>query len=86
LSFVMYAIPLALAYLAFSWNLALGLPLLAGVAALRLTLHALCRWALGVDHPSEARLIPLRDNLTLGIWFVSLFTRTIYWRDKRYRS
>lgn len=84
-SFVMYALPLAILYLAISRNLAFGLPLLAAALVLRLVLHALSRSALGVAHRSAAWLVPIRDVLSLAIWLASLFGRTVRWRNDTHR-
>jgi ceramide glucosyltransferase len=85
-SFLMYALPLALIYLAVSRNFGWGLALLAIVLALRVALRYAARAALSVGHPSELWLIPLRDCLSLGVWATSLFGRTVYWRAQRYRT
>src|SRR5579862_1072759 len=58
-SFLMYALPLAILYLAVSRNLGWGLPLLGFVLALRLLLHALARKALNVTRATDAWIIPL---------------------------
>jgi ceramide glucosyltransferase len=83
-SFLMYALPFALLYLAVSGNLALGLPLLAIVVGLRLLLHYLAREALSVGRAADVLLIPLRDFLSLAVWFVSLFGKRVTWRGKEY--
>jgi ceramide glucosyltransferase len=85
-SFLMYALPLTILYLAVSRNLAWGLPLLAVVAILRLTLHYLARAALGVERGDDALLILPRDLLSLAVWFASLFGRRVRWRDRTYRA
>jgi len=85
-SFLMYALPFALMYLAVSRNLSWGLPLLAVVVALRLSLHYLGRVALGVRGRDDAWLILPRDFLSLAVWFVSLFGRNVRWRGKRFRA
>ncbi len=79
-SFLMYALPFALIYLAVSGNLALGLPLLGVVLALRLLLHYLTRSALSVARAADVWLIPIRDFLSLAVWFVSLFGKRVTWR------
>src|SRR5579862_2269732 len=79
-SFLMYALPFAILYLAVSANLALGLPLLAVVLGLRLLLHYLAREALRVTRAADVLLIPLRDFLSLAVWFVSLFGKRVTWR------
>jgi ceramide glucosyltransferase len=84
-SFVMYALPLAIVYLAASWNLVVGLPLVAVVLLLRLCLHSLARAALGVDPRRDAWLIPPRDFLSLALWLASLFGRTVRWRSETHR-
>ncbi len=83
-SFLMYALPLALFYLAVSRNLSVGVPLLAAVLALRLALHYLARAALRVAAPDDAALIPLRDFLSLAVWAVSLVGRAVTWRGRQY--
>jgi ceramide glucosyltransferase len=85
-SFLMYALPLALIYLAVTRDLAWGLPLLAAVLALRLALHYLARTALCVTHGDDAWLIPVRDFLSLGVWAASFFGRRVRWRDRTYDS
>jgi ceramide glucosyltransferase len=84
-SFLMYAVPLALVYLAVSKNLDLGLPLLALAVALRFALHGLTGWALGVEH-RDAVLIPFRDFLSLAVWAASFLSRNVRWRDRTYRT
>lgn len=74
-SFLIYALPLALIFLAVSRNLAFGLPLLAIVLGLRVLVHYLARRALAIKTPDDVWLIPLRDFMTLGIWATSLFGR-----------
>lgn len=83
-SFLMYALPFAILYLAVSGNLSWGVPLLGIVLALRLLLHYLARKALNVTRAADVWLIPLRDFLSLGIWFVSLFGRTVMWRGSSF--
>jgi ceramide glucosyltransferase len=79
-SFLMYALPFAILYVAVSGNLALGLPLLAIVLGLRVLLHYLAREALNVRRATDVLLIPLRDFLSLAVWFVSLFGKRVKWR------
>jgi ceramide glucosyltransferase len=74
-SFLIYALPLALIYLAVSHNLLWGLPLLAIVAGLRLAVHFLARQALGVTARDGVWLIPLRDFLSLAVCAASLVGR-----------
>lgn len=85
-SFLMYALPLAILYLAVSANLGRGGPLLLIVLALRLLLHYLSRKALKVTRSGDTLLIPVRDFLSLAVWFVSLFGRTVKWRGERYST
>lgn len=84
-SFLMYALPWAVLYLAVSRNLAFGLPLLGVVAGLRIALHYLSRAALHVERDDVA-LIPIRDVLSLAVWFASFFSRNVRWRERTYRS
>ncbi len=81
-SFVTYALPFALLYLAASRNLAWGLSLLAVVAALRVAVHYLARWALRIRRPDDVWLIPARDFLSLAEWIASLLGRAVRWRDQ----
>ncbi len=83
-SFLMYALPLALLYLAVSHNAAMGVPLLAAVLGLRIVLHYSSAAALGVKRADDAILIPIRDFLSLAVWFASLFGRTVRWRGQPY--
>jgi ceramide glucosyltransferase len=83
-SFLIYALPLAILYLAVTRNSTWGLPLLGIVITLRLSLHYLTRSALGVTRRDEPWLIPLRDFLSLGIWFASFFGRRVRWRTKTF--
>jgi ceramide glucosyltransferase len=83
-SFLMYALPLALIYLAVSRNLNWGLALLALVVVLRLGLHYLSRDALRVKRRDDLWLIPLRDFISLAVWFASFFGRRVRWRERIY--
>jgi ceramide glucosyltransferase len=83
-SFVTYALPFALIYLAASRNLAWGIPLLAGVVGLRLAVHYLARWALCVRRTGDLALIAPRDFLSLAEWVASLLGRAVRWREKEY--
>lgn len=74
-SFLAYGLPLAIIYLAVTRNAAIGLPLLAAIVVLRVTLHYLARHALGVKSRDDVLLIPLRDFLSLGVWAASFFGR-----------
>jgi ceramide glucosyltransferase len=74
-SFLIYALPMALIYLVVSRNVDVGLTLLGTVAALRLTVHMLVCKALGVTGRSDFWLIPLRDFMSLAICVASLFGR-----------
>jgi ceramide glucosyltransferase len=85
-SFLMYALPLAILYLAVSRNLIVGVPLLAIVAALRLGLHYLSRWALNVGHRGDLWLVPVRDFLSLAVWFASFFGNSVRWRNRTYTT
>ncbi len=83
-SFLTYALPFALIYLAASRNLAWGIPLLALVAALRFAIHYLARRALRLRRSDDLWLIPARDFLSLAVWVASLLGRAVRWRDKEY--
>jgi ceramide glucosyltransferase len=81
-SFVMYALPFAFALLL----LAPGWPtftLFIYIATLRSFLHLASRGALHEKRPSRWWLIPARDVMSLAIWLVSLFGRSVIWRDVR---
>ena len=78
-SFLMYALPFAVCYAAAAQTLA-SLALLGTVVALRLSVHAAARRALGVTRASDWWLVPLRDALSLAIWVASLFGRSVRWR------
>jgi len=80
LSFVMYALPLAVAYLLLARD-AFALAVVVAALALRIGLHYAARSALGVKRPDAAWVGPLRDFLSLAVWFASLFRRTLRWRD-----
>jgi ceramide glucosyltransferase len=85
-SFLMYALPFALLFLAVSRDLVWGLSLLAAVAGLRLAVHYLARKALRVTRRDDAWLIPVRDFMSLAAWIASLLGRTIQWRDRTYQT
>jgi len=79
-SFVMYALPLAALYAAFARN-AFALGVLAAVALLRIAVHFAARSAMRVRRKADWWSIPIRDALSLAIWAVSLFGRSVRWRD-----
>jgi ceramide glucosyltransferase len=83
-SFLMYALPLVLIYLAVAHNFLWGLPLLAVVVALRIAVHQITRRALSVSGPSDIWLVPVRDFLSLAVWFASFFGRRVRWRTRSY--
>ncbi len=85
-SFLMFALPLAILYVAVARNLVFGLPLLAIVVALRIALHYLCRATFDGARADDVLLIPLRDFLSLAVWFASFFGRTVRWRDREYST
>lgn len=81
-SFVMYAVPFAFALLL----LAPGWPsftLFLYIAMLRWFLHLASRGALRNRRKSYWWLIPARDVMSLAIWLVSMFGRSVTWRDVR---
>ncbi len=61
-SFLIYALPLAVLYLAVSGNLVWGLPLLGIIVVLRVGLHYLAGAALGGGRRGDVWLIPARDS------------------------
>jgi len=73
-SFLIYALPMALIYLAISRSL-VGLTLLGIVAALRFAVHRLARRALGLSGRDDVWLIPFRDFMSLAVCAASLFGR-----------
>ncbi len=83
-SFVTYALPFALIYLAVSRNLVWGVPLLALVAALRVAVHYLSRCALRVHRSDALWLVVPRDFLSLAEWVASLLGRSVRWRERVY--
>jgi ceramide glucosyltransferase len=85
-SFLMYALPLAVVYLAVSHNLACALPVLVVALGLRVALHYLARNALGVTRGGELWLLPLRDCLSLAVWAASLFGRRVNWRGRDFNT
>lgn len=82
-SFLMYALPLAVLYLAVSSNFAVGIPMLALVLMLRLAVHYLAKYALGVRRYDLLLILP-RDFLSLAVWATSLLGRTVRWREENY--
>jgi ceramide glucosyltransferase len=81
LSFVTYAVPLALLNLWASPTGPVGGALLAAAVGLRLGIHAATRRALGAS-AGAAWLTPIRDVLCLGVWGASLFGQTVRWRGR----
>lgn len=84
LSFITYALPLALGYALFSVNASLAVAIVGVAAALRVSLHYAARWALGVRERDRAWLIPLRDALGLAVWAAHFFGRSVRWRGSDY--
>jgi ceramide glucosyltransferase len=86
LSFVMYAVPLAALYLAFTQDVAFAIFLLALVLIMRFSLHYVARSAFDIQHIDDDALIPIRDCMSLLVWFVSLFGRRVKWRAQTYKA
>ena len=82
-SFLMYALPFALLYLAASQNLRSGCRCWRS-SFMRLAVHYLARKALGVKRRDDAVLIPLRDFLSLALWATSFFGKRVRWREHTY--
>jgi ceramide glucosyltransferase len=82
-SFVMYAVPFALLALVVTGGSDVALALLIYAVTLRGALHIGARRALRVTHASRWWLIPLRDLVSLAVWLISLFGRSIRWREVR---
>lgn len=83
-SFVMYPLPFALAL----WALAPGWPsftLFIYIATLRLFVHVASRGALRERRKTRWWLVPVRDAMSLAVWLVSMFGRSVKWRDFRSR-
>ncbi len=85
-SFLIYALPLAVLYLAVSGNLAWGLPLLGIVVVLRVGLHYLAGAALGAGRRGDLWLIPMRDFLSLAVWAASFLGRRVRWRTRTFST
>lgn len=83
-SCVMYALPFAFALLL----LAPGWPsftLFLYIATLRWFAHIAARGALRERRKPRLWLVPVRDVMSLGIWLVSMFGRSVKWRDEKSR-
>lgn len=81
LSFITYAVPVALLDLWGSPSGLIGGIVLAAAIGLRLATHAAARQALGAS-AGAAWLAPIRDFLYLGVWGASFFGQTVRWRGR----
>jgi len=81
MSFLTYAVPMSLLYLAVTPSLPYGYSVLALALVLRLWMHYAARRHLGLDAPSQVWLVPLRDLLCFAIWVMSFFGRDVAWRQ-----
>lgn len=81
-SFVMYPLPFAftLLLLAPSWP---SFTLFIYIATLRWFLHAASRGALHDKRPSRWWLVPVREVMSLAIWVVSMFGKSVIWRETK---
>lgn len=81
-SFVMYPLPFAFALLllAPSWP---SLTLFIYIATLRWFLHVASRSALRNNRPSRWWLVPARELMSLAIWVVSMFGKSVIWRETK---
>jgi ceramide glucosyltransferase len=79
-SFVMYALPFAFALLllAPSWP---AFTLFLYVAIMRWLVHVTSHRALRDKRPWRWWLIPVREVVSLAIWLVSMFGRSVKWRE-----
>lgn len=84
LSFIMYAVPLALIYWAVSRDLLGGAMLSAVAVAARLTMHYVSRAALRIQGSDSWWLIPIRDILGVCLWAGTFFGRGVRWRDRNF--
>lgn len=83
LSFITYAIPMALLFLAISFS-AWGAEVVALTVLLRMTLHFVARRRLRLPGPAKPWLVPLRDLLCFGVWLASFGGSTVLWREHRF--
>lgn len=85
LSFVTYAIPVALLFFAVSFS-AWGMEAVALAVLLRTALHFVARRRLGLrGPPARPWLVPLRDLLCFGVWLASFGGSTVHWREHRFQ-
>jgi ceramide glucosyltransferase len=82
LSFVTYAIPIALLHLVVSSSGLVGAAILAAAVGLRFAAHRAARRALGASVGGAAWLVPVRDALCFGVWAVSFFGQTVRWKGQ----
>lgn len=83
LSFVTYAIPMALLLLAVSFS-AWGAEAVVLAVLLRTALHFVARRRLQLQGPARPWLVPLRDLLCFGVWLASFGGSTVLWREHRF--
>jgi ceramide glucosyltransferase len=79
LSFVTYAVPLALVNLLISPSRPDGWLILAAAVGLRVSVHRAAQGALGVS-AGRAWAAPVRDLLSFVVWVSSFCGRTVRWR------
>ena len=81
-SFITYGFPMALAFAAIASNAKFSFGVVGLVLALRLGLHYVSRYALGVRTPDAPWLVPLRDVFGLAVWSLHFFGRNVRWRSR----
>jgi ceramide glucosyltransferase len=82
LSFVTYAIPIAVLHLVLSPSRLVGGLVLAAAVVLRLAAHDAARRALGTSVGKVAWLVPVRDGLSFAVWAVGFFCQAVHWRGQ----
>jgi ceramide glucosyltransferase len=85
LSFLTYAIVLAVLHLLVSSASALGAVVLGAALALRVSLHYAVRAQLCLREPARPWLLPVRDALCFIVWVASFFGRTVRWGEETFR-
>lgn len=81
LSFITFGFPLALAAALLTRSPGRRITLIVLAHGLRLALQTAAADALGVRKRSSPLLIPVRDLLSVAIWFSAFFGRDVAWRE-----
>jgi ceramide glucosyltransferase len=79
-SFVTYPVAVSLVFILISPTLT-GLTLVAISVIMRLLLHWAVHASFRIPGPTQAWLAPFRDLLSFVVWAVSLFGRSVKWRE-----